>query len=311
MELLELKNKIIKKEIPNILIFIGEEVLIRDTYLEKIKSVLNLETRKCDSLAGIANKLINLTLDKSSYLYIVEDDKNLLNESIIEKLKDKNFSLNNKLILVYNYLDKRSKFYKQNQDIIVEFEKLSDELLIKYIQKEIPLNNFNCKRLLEYGDNNYIRIKQELNKIEIIMNKHNITPDEAFQYCLDNKLIHMDLKQDVFDFINSVATRNSKVIFEKLEKLKKLNEPDLKIISLLYTLFRNMFIVMTAGDGQGICERTGLSAFQIKTIREQLGRYSIDECAEIMKLITSVEQKYKSGMIEPTISIDYIITQII
>lgn len=312
MELLELKEKIVSNQIPKFLILTGEEIAIRDMYIDKIKKVLNIETRRCDSLSSIYSKLTNSTLDKSYYLYIISDDKELVSqENVWSKLSSKNFSGNNYVILTYNNIDKRGKFYKQNIDNIVEFEKLGEELLIKYIQKEFPLNIFNCKRFLQCTGYNYMDSLLELDKLKIISKKLSLNADDAFKYGLEHNIIHQEVKQDVFDFINSVADRNAAKSIDKLSKLKKLQEPDIKIISLLYTLFRNMLIVLTAGDGKGICERSGLSLFQIKSIQEHIGKYDVDECIAIMNLIQSVEQKYKSGGIEPTISVDYIITQIL
>lgn len=312
MELIELKEKIVKNQIPKLLIFIGEEVAVRDIYIDKISKTLNKQIKRVDSLISISSKLTNRTLDNSSFIYIISDDKDITtNESLITKMKTSKFYGDNYLILLFNNLDKRNKFYKQNIENIVEFEKLGEEVLKKYILKEIPLNNFNCKTLLEATSYNYMRILLELDKVKIIMNKLNLQPDEAFKYCLDNKVLYRELNQDVFDFINSVALRDSKNSLRKNNILHELEEPPIKIISLLYTLFRNMFIVMSAGDGQGICERTGLTAWQIKNVRENIGRYSIDECRDIMKFIMTVEQDFKIGKIEQSIAVDYILVNIL
>lgn len=74
------------------------------------------------------------------------------------------------IIFKYNNLDKRNKFYKQFENNIVEFNKLSDEVLTKYIQRELNvgtnLTDINCKKLIDICGSNYNQILLELDKLK-------------------------------------------------------------------------------------------------------------------------------------------------
>lgn len=98
----------------------------------------------------------------------------------------------NIIIFKFNELDKRSKFYKQFENGIVEFNKLSDEILIQYIQRELPLSNQNCKKLIDICNSNYNQILLEINKIKQFQNYYNYT-----EYDIDKIFIDLEKQRSI------------------------------------------------------------------------------------------------------------------
>ena len=93
------------------------------------------------------------SLDKSIKVYVVTEDTAFLTKDesweTVRKSMHKNY-----VILRYHSLDKRSAFVKKNQQNIVEFSHLSDEVLQQYIYRDLPdLCDENVRKLISYCNN--------------------------------------------------------------------------------------------------------------------------------------------------------------
>jgi len=178
MDVSTLKAKIKSKQIPNYLIFTGPEWKVQQIYIQQIAKVMKFEVVRLDSYRDVYSKIRSNTLLSSSKLFIVRDDTELLtndkitSQSIIDSLKD------NLFIHILTATDKRKKYYKDNQDRIVDFEPLSDSALKKYIKREINLSDDNCHRLIEICEHSYGRILLEIDKIKRYVNAYT-TDDTA------------------------------------------------------------------------------------------------------------------------------------
>lgn len=169
MEVQELKQMIKSNNVPNFLIFIGDEWMVKKIYIEQISKVKKLGTKYIDAVSDMANSVGSKSLFNQDYLYVVYDDKEFMTE---EKLQQKviNNLNNNMLILTLTSVDKRLKFIKTYKDSIVEFNTLNEAVLKRYIQKEIDLNDAKCKQLMEICEYNYGAILLQIDKIKNYVN---------------------------------------------------------------------------------------------------------------------------------------------
>ena len=165
MDVSTLKSHIKAKTIPNYLIFAGDEWKVQQIYIKQISKVTKKEIKYIDSIADIYSKLKNRSFVSESYVYVVRDDKDLMNN---EKLQNQLNTVigDNILIHLLTNVDKRTKFYKAYKAIICEFERLSDSMLEKYILKEIKLNKRNLTLLIDICEHDYGRILLEIDKIK-------------------------------------------------------------------------------------------------------------------------------------------------
>ena len=165
MEPKELKAKIISNQIPNFLIFTGDEWEVQKVFIQQISAVTKLPIKYIDSVTEIVGKLkASSFVGKGKYLYIVRDDKQLTsNDKLLTKVKSElGESI---LILLLTKVDKRIKFYTANKDTVIEFIPLKPEILAKYIQQEVDLSDKNTQKLIEVCEGNYGRIRLEIDKI--------------------------------------------------------------------------------------------------------------------------------------------------
>ena len=173
MNITDVKTAIKNKAIKPYYIFAGEEIEIQRIYINKIAEVLGYEVKRVDSIADVWSEIISPLLFGEPCVYVVRDDKDLLQDETLQRQIDSNNLNDNVIINLITTIDKRTKWYKANSDRIVVFERLSDEILSKYVQREITLNKHNTSRLIAICENDYSRLLLEIDKIKRYYNACN------------------------------------------------------------------------------------------------------------------------------------------
>lgn len=164
MDVSILKNHIKLKTLPTFLIFSGDEWKVQQIYINQISKVTGKKCVRIDSVADIFQKLTNRSFVKESVIYIVRDDKELMQNEKLQQRIEKVLG-DNMLILLLTNVDKRTKFYKSYKASICDFERLSDKMLEKYTLREISLSKANIQRLIEICEHDYGRMLLEIDKI--------------------------------------------------------------------------------------------------------------------------------------------------
>lgn len=320
MQVAELKQNITKGEKNSLYIFTGEEVAVLDIYVKQIIKKFNIDAVRANSVAEIYNKVQNRSILGKPTCYIISNDQEFIKaEKIWDQLNSSKAIGDNIIILTYPNLDKRSKFFKhfstnlgKESGTIVEFEKMSPELLLKKVKKEVTLDDFFAQNLINLCEANYNRILLECDKIRQLAKAANLSHCEAFELALAQGLIYQPIGDIVFTLIDKICLNDIKDSFYLWNKLKEFESP-VKIISLLYNSFKSILQVQLAGKpkGMSVSEFTGLTPWQVKLANEKKGVFTIDRLIEIVKLIRSTEKGIKTGLIEQEISVDYLLVNIL
>lgn len=311
MEITTIQKQIKDKSVNNFYIMSGEEIAVQDIYIKKIAECKQLNILRADTIAEITVKLNNKAFISSSYCYIVHNDNDFLKA---ENSWDKVISSidNNILILIYDNIDKRSKFYKRFINDIAVFEHLGEDILIKYIQKQIDLSVNNCKMLIDICEYDYSRILLEIDKIQ--QYKYdvpiNMSYDEVFRQLVNDGTIYKPPKDAIFDLVDSVCRGQIDKSYLLYEDCKAINENPLAIISVLYNNMKQILQVQSCNNSD-IAKSTGLTNWQIMQAKDKIGAYSIRELVNALKVIQKTEQAIKTGEIEQDIAIDYIMLNIL
>ena len=308
MELFDLQNCIKKKELPHFMIFLGDEYEIMNIYIKNIENVLGMSVTNLDDASSLTVRSKVISIIEPNKLYVCKYDKDFTsNEKIWEGFEK--CLRTSYLILIYNELDKRGKFYKRFLDKIIPFEKYEPELLKKRLGKLSNLNEKNIEILMEGCEGNYSRCLLELKKLKSFLECETKYDDnEAFELLLKKNVFTLTVSNILFDFVNKVVERN-KLCYNLYDKLRRIGESNIKLISLLYTSFRNQLIVETVNTIS--TESTGLTSFAIYSSKSRMRRYSIKELENALDVITYAEQGIKNGLIEEQFSVDYILAQVL
>lgn len=314
MELLDLMKKISNNDIPHFLIFFGEEQKIIDIYIQNIMQSVDGKKVVVDNVSQAIKDNGKKSLDKSIKVYVATEDTAFLTKDEswenVRKSMHKNY-----LILRYHALDKRSAFVKKNQQNIVEFSHLSNEVLQQYIQRDLPdLSDENVSKLISYCNNDYGRILLEVDKIWQAQSSRlsnfniNLDSNDCFEKLDKQGLFHKEIGDITFELTNAVLGGYPETAIQKLDEAKRKGEPAMMIVSILYNGFRNLLAYQGLGKNkQGAMERTGLTKGELYGCTKNVGGYSIAEVKRNMLLCQKVEAGVKMGTIEEDIALEYLV----
>lgn len=313
MELVDLMKKISNNDIPHFLILYGEEQTILDIYIKNIIKSINAKQIHTESVTGVIKNVGMKSLDKSIKVYTVMDDQGFIKADdkwlSIQKSMNKDY-----LILRYHSLDKRSAFVKKNQQNIVEFSHLSEEVLQQYVSKDLPdLCEKNASKLISYCNYDYGRILLEADKIKqyhayIVSLTNGISVNDCFDELNKQGLFYKEIGDITFELTNAVLGGYPETAIQKLDEAKRKGEPAMMIASILYNGFRNLLAYQGLGsDKQGALERTGMSKGELWGCSKNIGGYSLNEVRRNMLFCQKVEVGIKMGTIDEDIALEYLV----
>ena len=312
MNITDVKTDIKNKTIKPYYIFAGEEIEIQRIYINKIAEVIEYQVVRPNSIADVWDSIITPTLFDTPAVYVVRDDKDLMQSDILQTQIEQNNLNGNIIIHLLSSLDKRTKFYKANSAKIVLFERLSTEMLIKYCQREIALNRANCERLIAICENDYSRLLLEIDKIKKYMQatKAEDTPDNSFEMLLAENAIAVPSQDAIFDLVDAILKRQICRVYDLLEQCYAVGEANMVILSVLYTNAKQVLQVQ-ACESQDIVKSTGLTSFQVKCAKEKCGHYYNDELVDMLRLIQKIQKGIITGQIEDDLSVNYLLVNIL
>ena len=318
MNITDVKTDIKNKTIKPYYIFAGEEIEIQRIYVEKIAQVLGYRVIRPECIADVWDSIITPTLFDTPCIYVVRDDKDLMQNEVLQNQIAQNNLNGNIIIHLLTTIDKRTKYYKANTDKIVLFERLTTEMLSKYCQREIALNKSNTERLIAICENDYSRILLEIDKIkrykewfdkqgyEYFVGEY----DDVLDKLLEDGTIAVPPQDAIFDLVDAILNRNVCQTYDLLEQCYAVGEANMVILSVLYTNVKQVLQVQ-ACESSDISKSTGLTPYQVKCAKERCGHYYNDELMDIMRLIQNIQKGIITGQIDDEMSVNYLLVNIL
>lgn len=309
MNLVELKSKIILKQLPNLLVFTGPETGVMKIYINTIVEKFKYPLNNANSVQDVVNLCSGNSFFKKNKVFLVTDDNDFLKtEKAWTNIK--NILKDNLLILKYHNYDARLSFWKNFEANTVIFEPMNASVLANHLSKETGVDPEDCLTVANSCNSDYIRCQLELDKVVTFAKANNIPLNRAFKSCY-NTVLCLDMDKDVFDFVNAVLTRNYKKILILYRNLKMANEPVVKVVSLLYNSFKNILIAQTIANAKNIQQNTGLNYYGYQKAKEFSGYYTNTELEDILYTLMNLEQGIKTGFIDSDIALDYFFLRIV
>ena len=309
MEIAEVKAHIKNKSFKNFYIFSGEEWKVQRIYIDQISKTSEKELRYIDSITDIYGRRGNKAFIQKSYVYVVRDDKELMQN---EKLQSQLNSVigSNILILLLTTIDKRLKFYKTYQNSICEFESLKPEILRKYIQKEINLSNDNADKLAEVCEYDYGRCLLEIDKMKHYSDG---VEDKAYNHILDELLrkgiIYQPPKDAIFDFIDAILDTDVSLSFELYHQCLAVGEATMVMLTVLYNNTKAVLQVQSCKSSD-IAKSTGLNSWQIMNAKKHLNKRKVSDLLYIMECCQESQQAIVTGTIDEEFIMENLLTKI-
>lgn len=318
MDVSTLKSYIKLKTIPSFLIFGGEEWKVQEIYIQQIAKATGFETKRIDSITDVIGNLRNRSFFKNPIIYIVRDDKELMQNEKIQALIEGGLLGDNILILLLTNIDKRTKFYKQFKERICLFERLSDSLLKKYTLKELKLSESDLQRLIDICEHDYGRILLEIDKIKMYQRStvdgqwdgvSMLSIHDCFKNLVEDGTIYNPPYDAIFDLVSAILDRKVNKAFDLLQQSYAMGEATLVILSVLYKVAKAVLQIQTY-EGDNLSKATGLSGWEIKNAKPHVNKFGDEELIYILQLIQKIERGIKTGRMEDEFAMQYLLTHI-
>ena len=303
MELYELKQKLKNNELSNLYIFHGEEIIVEDTYIEKIVNLCGLKKRIVAKVSDISNNLKNNSIFQSNFIYIIRNDQEFIKNTKLWEIIQNN-NKKHIIILVYNNIDKRGKFYNEFKEDIVEFNKLSPEVIIKHIMKDFNLNSEYSRKVVNRCDNDYSKVLMGMRKLEILSRIEGKNINHIYEKAIKDNLIPISNENILYDLIDCVLDEDIESVWMFLDMLKFSNESNLKLIGMIYTNLKNLMLVQSCKKGDNISQKTGLENWIINRMKDFIGVYETSTLVKSLKYLRDSEMGIKTGGIDENISLE-------
>ena len=300
-ELKDLKKQIETHElnIPNNLLFFvlkdDSSKFIATQYLKAIAEILNLEIKYIDDFNELpfknqiffqnTNTLYNLQIAKVTSIPENVDLKNVIiicssiNQDIESKFKDN-------IVYVPKLLN------WQIEDFAKVIFKGVDETKIKW--------------LCDICSDNVYRLSLEASKLSIFDENER---DSIFDLInLDNGYSDL-INLNIFNFISAIVKKDVQKITEILENIENIDIEPMGVVTLLKKQFKNIIDIQL--NQHATAETLGMSLKQFNAIKYNYCRiYNQQQLLDIYYSIISIDYLLKSGQLEYSRIIDYLLTKI-
>jgi DNA polymerase-3 subunit delta len=276
-------NKNIKKEgLKPLYIFYGEEIAGIESYINKIT---NNDFIKAESLESIKPYLTSNGLFTDSINWIVlYNSKNILN---MDYKKLKGMLGNTKLILVYDSIDKRKKFFKDAKNDLYEFKQLKESDLVSYVSSQLDINSNKALYIVRASNNDMTILNKEIAKL-----KHVELNGTAIK-----QIVIQNPQDRIFEYIDSLLAKDKKKAFKLYNDMLELKESPIKMLSILYLSLRVRYIInsMPNRTDKEIADKTDLSYWQVKMNRQKKCNIGNKRIEELLEDVRKLEIDIKTG----------------
>lgn len=303
MTLADFTQKLVQGKTDKLMVWTGPECKMMDIFIESIALSQKLEVKRVDTVQEIMTKIQSKKmLSGEGKLYVIRDDNDVWDvENFVNKM---NIMLDkDRVILIYTNLDKRKKFYKESD--AVEFDYLDEDVLVGYILSwDEAFGDDNARRLIRMCERDYSRIELEWNKVTTYAAVEGVSNSKAFISLFKQNMIYAPVGDIIFQMTDAVVLKRKDEAYRLLYQLYQKGEAPIKILSILYTNYRNLLMIQGTEDGAGISERTGLTPWQVKLAKEKKGIWKQSKIKEILKILQDCESGIKNGKYDDRTAIE-------
>lgn len=331
----ELNKKLNEGIIDNLYLFYGEEDYIKDTYIEKIKSIVLK-----DDIMGMNFTQFDEEPSKNELIEAVEsvpvmcerkivylNGFNVVSTSSKKEIKETINELFNDIpsytvIIIRERETDVKKISKPLLKLVQEngndilCDKLSFSDMITFINRQFAKN----KKKIRRDDLEYLisicepSINSILREVEVIC-AYLDDSDEVTREIID-LLVKKSIEDRVFSLSDAIINKDKKTAYDILNDLRlmKNQHPAGKIFSIVCDHFINMYVVITNSmeripnnETLSLLELNG-RGFLINKYLRQKDKIKTEKLREIISELNELDYKVKNGLTEPYFAIEKIIS---
>lgn len=299
MQISTLQNQIKTNNLNNVYIFTGDCKVIRDMYIKKLSIVSGLPVKVVPSVSSIVATISGSTLwNNTDACWVVINDNDFTKYGGELKVK------RGIVIICVDSIDKRSSFYRNYKNCIVDFGDANKESLVRdFLVYGYGLSNGQACELMQRCNGSLDRAILEADKITVYAEATNSSVTEAF----DKLVLEIPIAEsyDVFAHCDAVLNLDKQEADKWFTLMQFNNEPVFGFLSLLYRDFENVLRVQTAVEYTE--KSTGITPYVINITRQYKAvALPVDTIKSILRRIADMDKEIKSGKVEPYIGVGLI-----
>jgi DNA polymerase-3 subunit delta len=331
MSIEKLKVQIKNKEFENIYLFFGEEVLLKEYYLNKLKEkILNpslesfnyyMFSERNINLSNIADALESFPVMSDKKLIYIKDSDIFKSPKAgdIEFWEDSLKNIPSYVCLIFdeNNIDKRGKLYKfvNKNGFTLEFEKQKTNDTVNWVGrlfatygKKISLEDIHY--LLLHCNEGMINIKNEIIKLSsYCYDREHIIKDDIDKVCTKS------IESKVFGLMDSLMEKDTEKAMQFLSEMKILKEPVVKILSIMAAQFSKILTTKLLLDkgylNDEILKRIKVAPFVLKKYIKYSHSFSKESLIKIIKDSAETDNNIKMGKIKEWIALEVLVLSIV
>ena len=283
---------------PTTMILVSEDKFIPLQYVEEMKKQYNVEY--IDTLQELVPAEDDIFGDSTE----ISSDIIIFNTELVDFSEEILFNKDN-VVVIAKKIDKSSKkFYG---DMVIEVPKLAEWQIKDMVYsfgrgidtKHLDWLIYNCN-----GDAN--RLYQEMTKVAIFNDKER---KHLFEEMVGDGAFNDLSANTIFNFTNAVLKKDYqslKIIYEEIDNI---DVNDFGLLTILYNNFMNVINIQLGINPTA--ESLGMSYGQFNAIKHNCGYYSGNQLINIMKLISDMDRRIKTGEFPTNIMRDYLILSVL
>ena len=294
MQLAELKKSILDKsfKMSDYIFKYEDNSFLVNSYIDRIIEDNNFSKVIINDLREIADIENNVFEDTSKNIYVLTCEE--FNDDI-NKYNYNKIIVKTKKVTDENCLPK-----------VVEFSKLENWQIEDYVKVCLPgLKEAEVKWLCSISKYDINRLDLECKKINIF----NKSEQENIFKQLNNENMYEDLNAlTIFNFTNAIIKNNLSEAANVLRDIKNIDVEPTGVVTILYKNFKNIINIQMSN--RATAESLKLSPKQFIAIKRNCNVYNNERLIHIFDILTSIDYKLKSGLLENERIIDYLVTNI-
>ena len=301
----------------------GEESFLKQSYKKKLKeAVAGDDTMNYNYFEGKGldlNELISLAdtmpFFSEKRLILVEDSGFFKSaaDSLVEYLP--NMPDTTCLVFVEDAVDKRGRLFKKVKELghAAEMKRQDSAQLSRWAaallsQNGRKITGATMNLFLERTGDDMENIRMELEKlISYTMGQDVVTSEDV------KAVTTVQVTNKIFDMVNAIVTRKTRVAMDLYEDLLTLKEPPMRILFLIARQFNQLLLVkeMTAQrlDRQAIASRLKVPPFVAGKLTAQAGVFDRAQILSFVEGCVEAEEAVKTGRLNDRLAVELLITK--
>lgn len=299
----------------------GNDSYYRKLALKQFESLVDSQTvdfnlTYCASSCSVDELLIALSTPPflSDYrLVIWQSDGKKIDKDKTKQLEEKlkqwiNNPCPDVVLLALNEGDTFKPFLKISE--IVDCSQQDTSVLLNVVMEMITKRGFKAetqlvREIIVRCNNDMATISSELEKLFCYVQNNVITADDVENVVINN------VEQDVFKLTDNIASGNYDMAYSLLNNLLLKGEQPQKLLALITSQYRRMFVVKVSKDSDDIlASQLGIKPYAISKLQKTAVKYKPMQLKKLTDKLQLIEYQAKSGQIGMTEGLNLAMTYV-